>query len=1214
MKYFSRLLLIGILVLTVTLLCPGGIALASDYEGVIIVGNTGSALTMASIVDNLDVDGLVDNGYLTSTGLDARVKSGATELPFMLADDKISFASALPGSSTTEFDFTTGNSALSDFYITVGDGGYVTTTDHANLELGSYPFDFYLDGYFDTETPTSDKAIFDKDSALALFVDATDKQLDVELNGVEEFTVSDIDSGEHELLLQRRLPIYDGTSSNLIATLNNDPQFVQNWALPFISGARYVVRNPYDSSEVVFAVYIDEGIGLHCLTSYDSGQNWYDDYDDVEIYELDIGTYSGGITSYAVAIDSVGTVHVLFSEVKEDLITEFATVSVWYTKSMYGTGAWTTPVYLDQDIYGSGSWNNEYKANCDLDTDGNGHIYASWVDVDTSDHNIDDYFYCTKGTITGSSTSWGSNIAYDACGGVNEQYVFPAIDVDGNGLCHILFEYVCDTVSGWEYGADYYTFNGTSYSWQNTLDYDTATTGIYCTFHNVDIITNEDGDEIACLYVERDSSGNEYIYLNRIIDGVEQGEEEVFYIEYGVDSMNDAKKVTVAVDNAGTYWVGFGLGGTSTSTTHLYYKEVGGSWTEESSISGTEQYRCGSLLYNSWDVPVQLGFSLCYDRYDSPTVYELYIYSQTNAIGLYVDDVLEGYVFTTDAVTNNANDWVLSFDETTQYLDYYRVIRAGSNRFIYRPDSIIVNDTLPNEYNPGTYDGAITWGTAPSGVTTSFSSLYVTSLDVVDQTDTSIDLTWTKGPGSDYTLIRYSTSTYPTTISSGTQGYWGTSNSAIVSGLDPGQVYYFSAWGYSTEDGYSDGYDTVSDYTLPSDSEFLSIVTTSSTRLDLSWSKGEGGDEVYIRYSTGSYPATRSSGSLAYSGSSSAYGHTGLTTGYTYYYSIWSYDSTSGYYSDGYDTMSGSTSANPSVTTGDATNVSISTADLNAIVTGDGGEYCSVRFQYGETDSYGTNTDWVCCYYISDSVTQRIEGLDVDTTYHFRAQIYNNNTGDSSPVSGSDNTFTTVDDVGNVTNFTAEATSSTEIYLSWSKAAGSLFTVVRYELGSYPSTITDGESAYYGEYVEYTLDGLDPGTTYYFSAWGYAPDDYSDSEVNALATTLPGTGGGGDSGEIPSQPEDTENIEDMPGFGLADWVSGNTGWPVATLMAFGAFVFFYCMALIFGKMTGSTAVVVGILIAGFTTMGYMGFGIIGYGGAIVLAIIGFGLPYVLRRA
>jgi hypothetical protein len=80
---------------------------------------------------------------------------------------------------------------------------------------------------------------------------------------------------------------------------------------------------------------------------------------------------------------------------------------------------------------------------------------------------------------------------------------------------------------------------------------------------------------------------------------------------------------------------------------------------------------------------------------------------------------------------------------------------------------------------------------------------------------TSITLVWSKGAGSTNTLVRYSQTDYPETITDGIEAYFGAGNTYILEGLSSGKNYYFTAWG---EDGgnYS--------------SDFATFIMTTSAR------------------------------------------------------------------------------------------------------------------------------------------------------------------------------------------------------------------------------------------------------------------------------------------------------------------------------------------------------------------------------------------------
>jgi len=89
----------------------------------------------------------------------------------------------------------------------------------------------------------------------------------------------------------------------------------------------------------------------------------------------------------------------------------------------------------------------------------------------------------------------------------------------------------------------------------------------------------------------------------------------------------------------------------------------------------------------------------------------------------------------------------------------------------------------------------------------------------------------------------------------------------------------------------------------------ITATAYNTTQINLTLSKGSGADQVYVRGSTSSYPTTRSSGSLVYSGTASTYSHDGLDPEETWYYSLWSYNSSEGEYSLSYDTATDATAS-----------------------------------------------------------------------------------------------------------------------------------------------------------------------------------------------------------------------------------------------------------------------------------------------------------------
>lgn len=66
-------------------------------------------------------------------------------------------------------------------------------------------------------------------------------------------------------------------------------------------------------------------------------------------------------------------------------------------------------------------------------------------------------------------------------------------------------------------------------------------------------------------------------------------------------------------------------------------------------------------------------------------------------------------------------------------------------------------------------------------------------------TSSTVNLFWEMGAGSDQTIIRRSTSGYPTSPTSGVLVYEGSGEEYLDMGLNPETRYYYSAWAYNTE-------------------------------------------------------------------------------------------------------------------------------------------------------------------------------------------------------------------------------------------------------------------------------------------------------------------------------------------------------------------------------------------------------------------------------
>jgi len=220
------------------------------------------------------------------------------------------------------------------------------------------------------------------------------------------------------------------------------------------------------------------------------------------------------------------------------------------------------------------------------------------------------------------------------------------------------------------------------------------------------------------------------------------------------------------------------------------------------------------------------------------------------------------------------------------------------------------------------------------------------------------------------TRVQYSISAYPTAIDDGSNAYNSTSESVQV-GVSSDTTYYFSAWAWvkaETNDFFqwSDAYITfiiTSEPSPPTDA----TANASLTSINISWNKEK--TEYYtilVRNETGvaEYPSSITGGTLLYNGTLSYYNDEDLNILVTYYYSMWSYNSTTNLYSTAYATVSNHTqptsmqiSISPNAT--DFGLVPIysekSTTGQNYTLTNIGVE-CDISIQFNSSENWTAST------------------------------------------------------------------------------------------------------------------------------------------------------------------------------------------------------------------------------------------------------------------
>jgi len=218
-------------------------------------------------------------------------------------------------------------------------------------------------------------------------------------------------------------------------------------------------------------------------------------------------------------------------------------------------------------------------------------------------------------------------------------------------------------------------------------------------------------------------------------------------------------------------------------------------------------------------------------------------------------------------------------------------------------------------------------------------------------------------------------------------------------------------------------------------------------------------------------------------------------TGDGEYARFWAYEKGAGYRP--YLEVTYSSSGAPTVTTNPATYVTKTTAQLNGYLNVDGGEACTVWFNYSVNGSGTYNvTANQTGKVTGDSFFASLSGLTANTLYNFSAVAWNS----LGQVNGSWLQFNTTVTLGAPTNVLCNALADS-ISLSWTKGGNTSYTYIRYKVGSYPTSSTDGNAVANQSGVNYMHTGLASGTSYYYRLWGEDGGILSTTNVTTMCTT-----------------------------------------------------------------------------------------------------------------
>lgn len=207
-------------------------------------GNTYGVTAWTVLVNNSN---LVTQGFMTSTGLDARVLEAATQLPRMVASDRTTFATAtLVADTVKNLTYSLGNTPTDTFYIIPGYNGYITVADNNAIEFGD-AFTFDEKCYADMSAGTNKDAVY-KQNAFRVYVQAAGAWRAAILGSGDSETKAVTVTGISSAIVRIRV-VADGTTMTLYVydasgtSLGSDSIAMSGASVPDNSNVWYLNRN-----------------------------------------------------------------------------------------------------------------------------------------------------------------------------------------------------------------------------------------------------------------------------------------------------------------------------------------------------------------------------------------------------------------------------------------------------------------------------------------------------------------------------------------------------------------------------------------------------------------------------------------------------------------------------------------------------------------------------------------------------------------------------------------------------------------------------------------------------------------------------------------------------------------------------------------------------------------------------------------------------------
>jgi len=369
-------------VLVVSLVVPAVVLASYEYSiPITIYNNNSEALTEVPVLVTLNNSQLVELGYINSSGLDTSLQEGTSSRSYMVGDVRLGLMiPSIDAYQERTYNYRLGESPPQEsFSVVVGDGGNVTVSDDADLELGDN-FEVEFEGWVDTNSSLD---LVKKDGAFHLFTDG---------GGNVKATINCSFEQIEQTVGDTGVTLYSGAVTRVGERINNFPASTitqvsfKLWANGSPTGTAYIrIRKASDDS---------------ILGTIDT---------------IDVSTLTGSSTWY----NFTGSVS---NPTQQDLR---------FTVEYSGGDSSNKVIVLYQ-------WNSDVLGGAVYT-----YYSGSWGDDSSSDVTFKVYFYPDDKEVTASSVSagehiinvWadGTNLGIDVDGTTEDSAALEGSSVAGNG-------------------------------------------------------------------------------------------------------------------------------------------------------------------------------------------------------------------------------------------------------------------------------------------------------------------------------------------------------------------------------------------------------------------------------------------------------------------------------------------------------------------------------------------------------------------------------------------------------------------------------------------------------------------------------------------------------------------------------------------------------------------------------------------------------------